>query len=1114
MRFSRNKILVVLSALMLIIAMAMPVSIDAKKKAKAQTSQTTKSKSKKNSSKNKKSGQRKNNKGKTEKTSSRKKSRTKANRKNGRKRVRYTKNTYTRPVEEVSNDSLTLVINKAVINWIPGSQNPGGLRVNKVTPNSSTHTTRVNLNENFTYLPITKEYISDLQQVVKNAMPDSLSGYPVQLMVGKHQLAYYINRIEKLPEKYRQNPPFVTAADPWCSYAKGMKNDNIALWHSHGRYFRTGANSWLWQRPNLFQTIEDIYPMTFILQYVVPMLENAGANVFLPRERDVNRFEIIVDNDTNDGGEIFSQPYYKEKTGSKSWTNGEEEGFIYDLADFRDTENPFENGTYRQAETVRKGSNPSVAAWYADIPKEGEYAVYVSYKTLPNSTTDAHYTVNYSGGSKSFLVNQTMGGGTWVYLGTFPFKAGYSDKEAIVTLTNVSEKGGQTLVTADAVKIGGGMGNIARSPRRSDIYYDPSTPENELTAPNAQTAQDEDEDDEADEDISPDSEVDHVQHTDSVAAPKPKGKAPVFRTSGLPRYLEGARYWLQWAGFPEHIYSPNHGRDDYKDDYTSRGLWVNYLAGGSRVLPDCEGLNIPIDLSMALHTDAGKRNDDSFVGTLGIYYTAGGADYKDGTPRITSRALTDMLMRQITGDIRAQYEPRWTRRSMWDKSYAEAHRAEVPTSLIELMSHQNYADMVYGSDPTFRFAVGRAIYKGMARFLAERKGREVVIQPLPVKEFAISRVRRGEYKLTWEPTPDPLEPTALPTGYIILERTQGNMGFRKVGETRNKSFTVKVNDKHIHSFKIVAFNEGGLSFDSEILAMREGADNRKPVLIINGFTRISGPAYFSEGNQAGFKADEDFGVPYIKDISFSGHQKNFSKSSGNSFGVSGSDYIDKVIAGNTFDFVVMHGISIANAGYGFVSASVGAVEAGKVRLHDYKTVDLILGKQKLTTVGNGKIGYRFATFPEALQKELTAYLHHGGHLFVSGQYVASDTYGKNPEFVENILGVKPERAARPYNARITSTPEAATKGFGKRNYNYSNTLNEDIYIVENPDVLHPSGTITTSEILCFEDNDAPAGLLTRPGKGMVFIMSVPFETIRGVQQRDLLMREIIGAFDK
>jgi hypothetical protein len=53
--------------------------------------------------------------------------------------------------------------------------------------------------------------------------------------------------------------------------------------------------------------------------------------------------------------------------------------------------------------------------------------------------------------------------------------------------------------------------------------------------------------------------------------------------SGRPRYLEGARYWLQWAGMPTQVYhkridgSPN----DYNEDIWARPYWVNYLNGGS-----------------------------------------------------------------------------------------------------------------------------------------------------------------------------------------------------------------------------------------------------------------------------------------------------------------------------------------------------------------------------------------------------------------------------------------------------------------------------------------------------------------------------------------------------
>lgn len=749
--------------------------------------------------------------------------------------------------------------------------------MNSVKPDASRKVANVGLNENFTYISLNRDIIDTLTTLTRKSLPDSIRNYRVNLNVGNKALSAYITRIDKLPEKYRKNPGFVEEAYPDVVATKGMDNDIIAMWHSHGRYFKNGA--WAWQRPMLFETAEDVYTMSYILPYVVPMLENAGAYVMLPRERDTNKHEVIVDNDTNEGGELYSQTTYKELNGKNRWETGELEGFIYDLKNFRDTENPFENGTYRQVKTQKSGGTPSIGAWYADIPEDGEYAVYVSYKTLPNSTTDAHYTVNYSGGSKEFRVNQQMGGGTWIYLGTFPLEAGYSDTEPVVTITNVTDGTAGTIVTADAIKIGGGIGNIERSPRRSDVFYDPSTPDKGDVAENVDDNEDEDLDDDEDgedgeddgDDLTDDAEPENSKRAIGYTQ---KGSGAALLDVGSPRFLEGARYWLHWAGFPEYVYSPFHGTNDYKDDYTGRGHWVNYLAGGSRVLPGQKGLNIPVDLSFALHSDAGKKDNDSFVGTLGIYYTNGGSTYKDGTPRMNSRILTDMVMNQITSDIRREHEPNWVRRSMWDKSYLEARVPEVPATLIEFMSHQNYADMMYGLDPNFRFTVGRAIYKGLARFLAERKGRDLVIQPLPVHDFAIKRTKDSHYRLSWKATPDKLEPTAMPDRYIIMERSGDDLGFHKIGETKNTHYNIKTNDHDVHSFYVIAVNAGGKSFPSETLAFREAGGNSKPVLVVNGFNRVSAPGHYATASAAGFQSEDDFGVPYIKDISFTGHQRS------------------------------------------------------------------------------------------------------------------------------------------------------------------------------------------------------------------------------------------------
>lgn len=1077
-----NKLLLFLTALIVsAVLIGTPENFAAVKKTKAKTTASAKKKSTGTA--------------KRKKTTTSKKRTTKRSSSKAKKEVK-------KPEEIPQNDSLTLLVNEGLIQWIPDYQNPGGLRVNSVKPDAGSRMAKVFLNENFTYLPVTNDLIKEMRDHIGTLLPDSISGYEINLMVGDHPLSYFITTIDKLPPQSRKNPTFVAEAVPLFNAKEGMEGDIVALWASHGRYFKPGSSSWYWQRPQLFQVTEDTHTMGYILPYVTPMIENAGGYVLLPRERDINRNEVIVDNDTNDEGQIFSQPYYREKTGSQKWETGEEEGFIYDLPDFRDTENPFENGTYRQTLTVTSGK-PSLAAWYADIPQDGEYAVYVSYKSLPNSTEDARYTINYSGGSKEFKVNQTMGGGTWIYLGTFPFEAGYSDVEPIVVLSNVSEKAG-SILTADAVKIGGGMGNIARSDSRTDIFLDPSTPEetDEYFISGLGDGDSEEEEE---------ARKEFKSKLESAKTAAKNGYIPYFSTSGLPRYLEGARYWLQWAGMPEDVYSPYHGSDDYKDDYTSRGLWVNYLAGGSRVLPGKPGLKIPVDVTMALHSDAGKKADDSFIGTLGIYFTNNGDYYTDGTPRTNSRALTDMLLRQITMDIRQTWEPNWTRRAMWDKTYVEARVPEVPTSLVEFMSHQNFADMKYALDPAFRFTVSRSIYKAIGRFIAERKDRKFVVQPLPVKDFFITRSKKGNYRLEWSVTHDPLEPTAEPDKYIIMERSGDDLGFHKLGETSSRHFNIKVSDNEIHSFKVIAVNNGGASFPSETLAIREGGD--KPVLIINGFTRISAPASASYGDEAGFYAQNDFGVPHIRDISFIGYQTEYRRNAGESFGKSNADYAASVIAGNTFDFAYLHGKSIADAGQGFISASVGAVENGKLDLDDYKLVDLILGKQKMTITGFGSSGIKYTAFPVALQNRLKNYVKDGGKLLVTGTYVASDLFDEraasgSKDFAREVIGV--ERNDGPRSESGVVKIEAGNS-FSTGSFRYSNTLNENCYIVENPDILLP---VSGSKVFMrYSDTNLPAGILSQYGKGKVVVSTIPFETVDS-SQKNRLMKDYIDYLNR
>lgn len=319
-------------------------------------------------------------------------------------------------------------------------------------------------------------------------------------------------------------------------------------------------------------------------------------------------------------------------------------------------------------------------------------------------------------------------------------------------------------------------------------------------------------------------------------------------------------------------------------------------------------------------------------------------------------------------------------------------------------------------------------------------------------------------------------------------------------------FTVKVNDSEIHSFQILAANEGGWSFPSETLALREGGDN--PVLIVNGFTRVSAPESRTHGDIAGFYTSEDFGVPYIRDISFIGNQTEFRKSSGDNFGKSDGNYATQVIAGNTFDYPYIHGKSIARTGRGFISTSVGAVEDGMVDLDKYQIVDLILGKQKATTTGFGSSGVRFTAFPAALQKQLTKFIKGGGDLLVTGTYVSSDLFNSNSpsgskSFANDVLGLQQSSSASTQSGQIRSS----NSSFGVKNINYSNTLNEKDYIVQNPDVLQPYGNAKV--LYQYSDMSLPAMIMNKKGKSNIIISSIPFEVI-SEDQRDSVMKDLLN----
>ena len=854
-------------------------------------------------------------------------------------------------------------------------------------------------------------------------------------------------------------------------FKKGLYGRHIALWQSHGRYFEPEENRWEWQRAPTFQTVEDLYTQSYVLPFLIPMLENAGANVLTPRERDPQVREVICDND----------PAYEGKRGALERIEGKYRehghwedagaGFADAKAVYEGYDNPFRMGTVRKAKLSRDGKDAARAVWTPRIPERGAYAVYVSYKTLPESTDAAHYTVRHLGGERHFTVNQQQGGGIWICLGTFEFAAG---TEGSVILTNdvpegVTAKG--SVVTADAVRFGGGMGKVARG-----------VPGGEMT------------------------------------------------TSGLPCYVEGALYSMQFSGIDMHLM--DEWEREYTKDYAGRGAWVQHIG-------------VPFDLSLAFHSDAGVTTDDSTVGTLAIYTyrdkkdnrDKGKTTYKNGEDRMNGRIFSGMVQDEIVAAVRDGYDSQWNRRQLWNRNYSETRTPGVPAMILEILSHQNLADMKYGLDPSFRFTVSRAVYKGILKYLSSRYGCAYAVQPLPVHSFAVLPDSTGKAVLSWKPTTDKFDPTAAPKGYLLQTRLDGgafDAGTPLTFTTEGGRCTATVDIKkgHIYSFRIVACNDGGRSFPSETLSIgvASGSSADKKVLVVNNFTRVSAPAWFDGSTYAGFRNALDSGVPYMNEINFIGQQYEIRREvpwtddDNPGFGASYTDEAGKMIAGNTFDYPYIHGQSILRAGYSFASCSVEAfTELGTSG--DYQVLDLICGKQVTTRIGRGEKAPRFSIWTEGLQERLREFVAgQGHHLLVSGSRLGTDAWDSVYELAPDT---KYRTAAQDFIREVLGwkwrtgygTHSGAASPIGNPcltlnvSPSWQTTPNPDCYCVENADGIVPA-TESAVTFLRYSDTAISAGIC-HEGKGWKAVtLGFPFEAVTKRTERDALMRSTLRWFSE
>lgn len=748
---------------------------------------------------------------------------------------------------------------------------------------TSGQTARIYTCKTLSGLNLSPAELQDMRRKVSKVMFDTPNAN-IQIYTDGYEMGELIGmRYRSVPKVHVPTAvqPLVQNADRPYQCPNGLDGRHIALWGSHGWYYNNQLDRWLWQRARLWTTVEDLYTSSYTMPYLVPMLENAGAVVLQPRERDTQTEMVIMD----------------------STALREQNGITI-------------------AETI--------------VPQEGEYAVYIWYNPNRQASNRTRLDVEHKDQTSTYHLNMQIGAGTWIYVGKHAFSPQQTARISIHTAKQHIQ----------AIRLGGGMDT----------------------------------------------------------------------TANVPRYVVGASAYLHFAGIPDSILDYTQGENTYTNDYACRGQWVNYLLGGSQLAPKEEGLGIPVDMSMGFHTDAGIRAGDSIVGTLVIYYDRDDDKSRTlplGDSRLHCRYLGDYVQTQVVEDMRKLYTPLWNKRALKNAGYAEARQPRVPAFLLELLSHQNLNDMQYGLDPNFKFNAARAVYKGILKYLSTSRGLQYVVQPLPVHAMSTAlhttenNAKKDSIVLSWQPTPDPLEPTAEAQYYIVYTRRTRAMNGQTIAGDWDNGKRVEHNryamvaERGIrYDFRIVAGNKGGVSLPSETHCAYIAPTLGKTVRIVNNFTRVAPPDFFADSTYAGI-LPHSYAVADGMDISFLGEQYDHLRSSewqsddNCGWGASYADQQFVLTAGNTHDYPLMHGRVLTNLGYSYCSCSAAAVE-DSTALRGYDIVDVIAGKQRTDST--------YQMFPSGLRAALTYYTEQGGSVLLSGMYIGSEAAAcTDKSFVRQVL---------------------------------------------------------------------------------------------------------------
>lgn len=232
------------------------------------------------------------------------------------------------------------------------------------------------------------------------------------------------------------SPTAFGSTAPSAQQQRGALSDKIVYMNSgHGWTHDTNYSPpWRLQRGTL-QSMNEDYGNLDQLNFFAAYCFNAGATVVSLRPLGHQTNEVVLDNTSTS---VTWAGSWSDSTSTLYWGTA---GAL----------------PYRYASLA--ASETATATYTPTIPVAGYYPVYC-WTRHGSDRGDQLYRIRHTGGETLIRIPHHMVGNGWVYLGEYYFHAGASTASGSVVISNLRGTTQGSVVIADALRFGNGMGSV------------------------------------------------------------------------------------------------------------------------------------------------------------------------------------------------------------------------------------------------------------------------------------------------------------------------------------------------------------------------------------------------------------------------------------------------------------------------------------------------------------------------------------------------------------------------------------------------------------------------------------------------------------------------------